>query len=305
MRPDLEDFDDIHQQPQEQARSRAMSWLVLGVAVTGFTALAYYAYQSGTRSMHDSNIFIVNAEPGNIKEAPADPGGAEFPNKEKTIYDAIAGDDDAPKVEKLLPEAETPVIPESQPVAVKKSEPPATTFVHKEEKTPPAPATPEIAEAPAKMVDDLVSDAEIGIAAAPVAKAVPAPVAAVPVASPKVEVAPEVANAEPAKTEVKAPEAAPVVAEKPKAPTKPKAATGAYKIQLGAYASNQEALANWKRISKKHSALVSGSPVVVKASLDSGTFYRLRASGYATAAAAKSACAKLSAAGQACFYVGK
>ena len=66
-----------------------------------------------------------------------------------------------------------------------------------------------------------------------------------------------------------------------------------------------EAKAMWSKIAAKHPNEVKGAPVIVRADLSNGTFYRLRASGFASADAAKAACSKLSAAGQACFYAGK
>ncbi|MEJ0009217.1 MAG: hypothetical protein WDN72_00910 [Alphaproteobacteria bacterium] len=40
--------------------------------------------------------------------SPANPGGEDFPNKDKTIYNAIAPDNGGQKVEKLLPDSEKP-----------------------------------------------------------------------------------------------------------------------------------------------------------------------------------------------------
>ena len=80
---------------------------------------------------------------------------------------------------------------------------------------------------------------------------------------------------------------------------------GDYKIQLGAFKSEAEAQANWKKIAAKFPGTIGGAPIIVKATVGSGTFYRLRASGFASSNAAKEACAKLSAAKQACFPAGK
>ncbi|OYW13353.1 MAG: hypothetical protein B7X02_02380, partial [Rhodospirillales bacterium 12-54-5] len=110
MRPELEDFDELSAM-EATPRSRAMSWLVLCVAVGGFAALAYYAYHSGSQSMRDSTMMVVNAEETPMKTAPIDPQGEQFPNKDKTIYDAINADaKTTAHVEKLLPEAEQPVV---------------------------------------------------------------------------------------------------------------------------------------------------------------------------------------------------
>lgn len=285
MRPDLEDFEELSE--GEAPRSRAMSWLVLVVAVGGFAALAYYAYHSGSRSMQDGQVLVVQADPAAIKEAPADPQGESFPNQDKTIYDAIAPNAKN-KVEKLLPEAEEPVIPEPA-VAKRPTETPkpaaTTTFVNKETAVKEAvdPVDEQLSKRPAPAI-------------APESKPEPVKTAEVK--------APAFVNVKPATTPAPAPKpAAPAV--KPAPAPKPAAATGNYKVQLGAFKSDAEARTQWGKIVAKHGDVVKGSPVVVRADLPNGTFYRLRASGYASADAAKAACAKLSSRGQGCFYAGQ
>ena len=276
MRPDLDDFDDINPDAAaHEPRSRAMSWLVLGVAVTGFAALAYYAYQSGTRSLSDSNILEVAAEEGAFKEAPVDAGGEEFPHQDKTIYDALTGDAAQQKVEKLLPEPEAPRMPESitahavEQLAPKEE---TTTYVHQD----PAPANEAPKTEPSAVAP---TGTQPSVPAVKAVADVPANVVAEAPVSPVEEKAPE-------------------IVEKP-------AATGVYKIQLGAYPSEQEAKKEWEKITAKHASIVSGSPIIVRAELPNGIFYRLRASGFESAANAKAACVTLNAAKQPCFYVGK
>ena len=94
--------------------------------------------------------------------------------------------------------------------------------------------------------------------------------------------------------------------ETPKSAAPAVASGSGFKIQLGAFKSQAEADQNWARISSKHADILGGyAHLVVKADLPNGTYYRLRVSGYATADAAKQACAKLSARGQGCFFAGK
>ena len=368
MRPDLEDFDDLNEQ-DVSPRSKAMAWLVLGVALCGFTSLAYYAYHSGSQSMRDANVAIVDADPSPIKGAPEDAQGEQFPNKDKTIYDAIAADDrenDAAPVEKLLPEAEQAVVPPvvaeaPRPVRAEKKVPQTTTFVNEASKgaiaengapdapishvTPAAPPAAEmiaplsepvkpVAKAPVKTPALPASVASVAIRASDFNKK-PAPAAAKPVAenpapapapaAAPVAVAKEVEigasedagdNASPSAPEminVKSvtPSSKPT-SEIKDAKAKAKAAKpvavatgGPYKVQLGAFKSEPEALAQWKKIAAKNSDVVGGAPVIVKADLPNGTFYRLRASGYASTDAAKAACAKLASRSQACFPAGK
>lgn len=288
MRPDLEDYEELS---DEAPRSRAMSWLVLVVAVGGFAALAYYAYHSGSQSMQDGQVLVVEADRSAIKEAPVDPQGEEFPNQDKTIYEAIAPEAaNRNNVEKLLPEPEEPVIPEpavEQPKPAKQAE--TTTYVSKSLDTNDAPMDPV----------DAQSMKQPAPAPAPEAK-VEAPKQAAPAAPAAPAVKPEPAKAPSAGAPVMV-NTKPTVAAAPK----PQAATGSYKVQLGAFKSDAEARAQWSKIAAKNGDVLKGGPVVVKADLPNGTFYRLRASGFASPEAAKAACATLSGRGQACFFAGK
>lgn len=308
MRPDLDDFEELN---DDAPRSRAMSWLVLVVAVGGFAALAYYAYHSGSQSVRDGQVVVIQADQTPIKESPADPQGEAFPNQDKTIYDAIDPSAQRGKVEKLLPEAEEPVIPQpaveavSAPTATHAphaSDDSTTTFVNKsltksepsadpvdvQSLKQPGPALapePKTEHVLVEPTDENPTPVPV-IVTTPKAVAKPAPV---PTVKPVSAAAPSMVNVKPAKP-APAPAAAP---------------SGAYKIQLGAYKSDAEARQQWAKISAKHGDVVKGSPIIVKADVKGSIFYRLRASGFASADAAKAACAKLSGRGQACFFAGK
>lgn len=291
---DLEDYDD-YTGDEEGTRSRAMSWVVLGVALSGFVALAWYAYHSGSKSMQDGQMVIIAADDAPIKERPEDAGGEQFPHQDKTIYDTISPyrASESAKVEKLLPEPEEPVLADESNTATK-------TWVNDtlrrvsdaEEKINAQLEKAEAKKEETKEVAKAVVKEAPKAAPVTVAKEAPKQTTAAPVAEVKAAEAPTPA---PVATKVEAPKAAPV------------ASGSGFKIQLGAFGSDAEAKQNWARISSKHAATLSGHPhLVVKAEVPGkGTFYRLRASGFATADAAKQACAKLSAAGQACFFAGQ
>lgn len=296
MKPEMDDFSDIEEAPAE-SRSRAMSWVVLAVAVGGFGALAYYAYNSGSKPAGDGEMLVVEADSTPIKETPADPEGEQFPNKDKTIYDVIAPTDGEKRAEKLLPEPEHPVA--------------ATNAEDTKPATAPAETTSTfVASGEAKQADplDLALSKNGGIekpAAAEPAKPEPAPaptnVAEVPVASKATPVPeksyanPQMINEKPApkKEEPKAKAEAKPKAEKPAAKS---GGTGI--IQLGAFKSEAEAKSSWNKIVGKNSDVLAGAvPVIVQAEVKGATYYRLRT----TVADAKGACAKLSAKGQACM----
>jgi hypothetical protein len=70
--------------------------------------------------------------------------------------------------------------------------------------------------------------------------------------------------------------------------------TGALKVQLGAYRSEQEAREAWSAMQQTHAVLSGYEPMIVKADLGSrGVYYRLRVGGFSSAADMKSFCGKL------------
>lgn len=107
------------------------------------------------------------------------------------------------------------------------------------------------------------------------------------------------AKAAPAPSPAKPPAAK--VAQAPEA--KPKAApaaaaSGSWRIQLGAFSQRSSAEALYRKLSS--SAPVSGHPAVY---VPAGAVTRLQVGGFASKAAAASACSALSSKGQACFPV--
>lgn len=297
MRPDLDEYEEMNPEFAGEPRGRAMSWLVLGVAVIGFGALAYYAYQSGSQSVADGQMLVVEAEEGAIKETPADAGGEQFPHKDKTIYDALSPYRTDSKVETLLPTPEEPVIPEPAVNTGEASKPSETTsFVNETAVKEEEPAAVKEEPKPVAKVEETKP-----VEPAPVAKPLEAPKAE-PLEVKDAPVA-DVVKAEPAPKP--APKPAPAPVKKPEPAPATASSGGSYKIQLGAVGSDAEARTLWNKITAKHGDVVKGSPIIVKADVNGKTFYRVRASGFADAAAAKAACAKLSSRGQACFPAGK
>lgn len=304
MRPDMEEYEDIADE-ENAPRSRAMSWLVLIVAVGGFAALASYAYRSGKQSVAEGDMLVVEADPSPIKSIPADTEGEQFPNKDKTIYDVISPNgQQAGGAEKLLPDPESPSLVTGMDEEDTTAANDTSSYV-KNDSAATDPVDARAMQQPAPTV------------AAPVAKADVMPTSEEPVTAGAG--APTMINEKPApvKTETAAPvkaaatpkpvapaAAKPVsTAAKPAAPKPATAAAtgGSYMIQLGSFKSEAEARATWSKIAPKYS--LGGSPSVTKADVNGATFYRLRTGSYASATAAKAACAKM--AGQACIPVAK
>ena len=153
--------------------------------------------------------------------------------------------------------------------------------------TPAATPTPPASEAAAAKEPVAASAAPVPVpAAAPV-------VAAATASAPAVAPAAAPAAAAPAPK----PAAKPAAAEKP-AP----AAAGKFRVQLGAFSSEDTARAEWRRATGRFVELKSLSPLVTAAQTGSGKLYRLQTS-LASEASARDLCARLKAGGQACIYV--
>jgi cell division protein FtsN len=176
------------------------------------------------------------------------------------------------------------------------------------EEAPPAETAPSASGAPeAQAVTPAAPQPETAPApepAAPVSQA-PAPQASEPapqaatVPAPTEEPQNPTATAEPEPAQAPAAEEA-APAEKPAA-VKP-ASKGAYVLQLQALRDEKSARASWAHLTKRYAALSGHALDIERADLgDKGVWYRVRAAGFATKAAATSTCAKLKSAGQDCI----
>lgn len=278
--------------------------VVLGV-VGGFIGLAWYAYHNGTQPMKDDELPVIEADKTPVKEKPLDPGGMQFPNQDKTVFETFAGNNpNLPKVERVLPPPEEPL-----PQGTDSSG--TSTWINDKIKKTPADEA-----APASKREQVIPPPTTDMEAKAAAVAVPPPAAvesAVAAIDPNTTgyIAKEQPSApvEISEVPVKAapPDkiAKPVALEEPKKhaaqPAKAAPAHGV-QVQLGAYRSEKEAHDAWNKMIRKYAALGSKQPVIVKADLGAkGVYYRLRAAGFASSAEAKSLCSKLSASGQACI----
>lgn len=324
MREDYDDYDT------GRAGKSPVMWLVIGSALLGFAGLGWYAFDSGNGAPDASQIVTLDSIEDPYKFEPEDKGGMEFPHQDKTIYDALDGNTQRESVEALYPEPEEPVIetpaiteaPAEEVKSVAQDAMREATELSKEL----AKATPEIttengsaesyvAKTPvnetaedAALVKEIVAkkaQAEKEALAkkeadAAAEKATAETLAAKKIAQEKAKLAEENAKKAAAKP-------APIEPVAAKTPVKqPPVLAGAYAVQLGAYKSENEALREWQKIYNKHLSILGGTrEKIVRVDLPNGTFYRLRAVGFASEADAKQACTKLGATGQACFYAGK
>jgi cell division septation protein DedD len=177
------------------------------------------------------------ADTSPYKSAPENPGGAQTPNQDKSVYDVISGETRSDEVV-LAPASEEPIKVEPTPNA-------ATVIVKK-----PDVSTPEVKPAPSK----------------------PAPVA-------------PVIHTGPINT-----------------------GNGDYVVQVASLRSQAEANQSWTRLNKKVGDLIPSALFadIKRVELEGkGVFHRLRVSGFADKAAAKTFCDSLKARKQDCIVVRK
>jgi len=236
--------------------------LVLVLAGGGWAGWMYMQDQEAEELAAQGGAPMILAPKFPLKEKPSDPGGMKVPDRDKVVYDRMAGDDGAAtatKVERLLPPPEAPIEP-----------PKAAPQVLEPKAEMPAPAKTPEPPAPPKAVEPAPEPAP---ASKPVAKV-----------EPKVEAKPEPAS-----------EPKPVAKVEPK-PAATAAATGTpgqgYMVQLSAVRNEANAKSEWDRLSKKHADLLGGLQMVIqRADLGAkGVFYRVRGGWFADRAEAKAVC---------------
>jgi len=160
--PHRDDFDDDLMDPSSDAydykpiasdEGGSGKAVKLFVAVTVLAGLAGGAwYFVGGDSQSDNDVPLVHASKDPVKVKPADPGGMNVPNRDKTVYDRVAGENTEPKLERLLPRPEKPLDKpvKSMPIPTLEEtpDPDSLTPEQVEADTPEVPTAPERAALP-------------------------------------------------------------------------------------------------------------------------------------------------------------
>lgn len=322
------DFDELDE--YENPHFRWVSMIVLALAVAGFLSLAWYAYQTGADHALNGEVVVIEAGDEPIKEVPEDRGGMDFPHQDKTIYNVLRPEDEKGKLVTVIEAPEEPAMP-TQPaqegekvsadrkiaqIIQKAVEDTQRDMRHEKrlnEKTEDdadeasdADAKDESsAEAVTEEPKDKVADDKT-VSAAPINDEIKAE----PVKEPepdKEELKTEPVKEEPKavpKQEVKAEAVKQPVIEQKKEPA-PASTSSGIQLQLGAFRSEAEAKTQWQKLQTANKDVLSGAGYnVVRADLkEKGIYYRLRASGFASSAAADKACKTLSGRKVGCFVV--
>ncbi len=246
---------------------------VLGVGLAG--VVSWFILSPDYANIEDAEIPVVRRPHTAIKVQPADPGGMEILNQDKTVYDIVEKKDTSEiKVENLLPPPEEPKLPTV------------------------APQTEEATEI--KIADSaVIKDAEKIIAAEEQKNIAPK-------AEVKTEIKVEVKEEPVAKPAKPAEEPKPAPAPTPKQPApvveKTTAPTGSWQIQLISSPNKAAMEKAWIDLSKKYSALKGLPHEVESADLGSkGTFYRLKAGAFNERLDADKLCNSIKSAGGSCL----
>lgn len=258
---ELLDFELIAKSQPDKGQGLWL-WVVLVLILAGGGFAGWLFMQDdGEEMVNTGGVPLILAPKFDLKEKPTDPGGMNVPDRDKLVYDRMAGDQGqvGEGVERLLPPPETPLEP---PKALN------TPAVVPEPQAEPQALVPKVLE-PAPVEPKVV------------AKTPPPPpvVAPTPAPAPAVAPAPKV-------------QAAPKVAAAPKA--KGTAGQG-YLVQLSAVRTEQAAQSEWARLAKKHPDVLGGlESVILRADLGTkGIFYRVRGGWFKTRAEAKAVCSEL------------
>lgn len=278
---DLDEFlDESENEPSLLYQLRHV--LLVLVLLGGFVWLSWHAYNLGTSAQNTGSVPVISAEDKPYRVKPADPGGMDIPNRDKTIYEVLQQKKDS-----------APLIPEDVRAPKKILPLPETT----DTVTVPADTkSKDFAEARKNILNEQVANQAKpveSIVKAPVEKPKPAPVK-------KVEPAQKTVAA-PAKTE----KTETATRATPKQETVTVSTSGNYLLQLGAFRSNADAEAAWSKVLKSQSDILKGyGHTVEKADVkDKGIFYRLQVVSFPDKDKADALCAKLKARKQGCYAV--
>jgi cell division septation protein DedD len=326
-------YDD---EDQESPLFKWLSAMVVLLAIAGFFGLAWYAYKNGGETVDEKDVELVHADKTPVKEAPANPGGMQIPNQDKTVYGLISGKTEKPVVERILPAPEEPLprtgngntetwmsdsvknksggeVETKVASAAPASDSDTDTPAPKEQFNPAkvrsaaqsAPVTPPASVQPAAVpvapISPVATVDKVASTMPVQAKAVtPPPGGAVHPAP-----APVPVQKPPAKVVAEdtddTEDAKPAAKPEPKPSAQP--APAGVRVQLGAYKSQGEADGRWAKISQQFSDDLKGKQhYVMRADLGKkGVYYRLQVMPFASGKEADEFCLDFVSAGQPCF----
>lgn len=322
--------EDMEERRQELQRSRnGFIGTLAGIVLAGIVSwILLMPHFSGTDS---GDIPVIRRPITPAKIQPSEPGGMEILNQDKSVYDLVEKKENAPeKIESILPEPEAPkmpvIVPETENNAPQTGEDilsengsmedlieretgtadPLPVKVLEEDLKPVSTTSGEKINIPEKLpeIDVEVKTAESKPAESKLTKTEPAEntTKAKPVDD---KAASETAAKKESVPAAEIKPAKPVKAETPKTDAKKTqtaaAAAGTWQIQLIASANKQAVEDAWKDLSATHNVLKSMPHEIESATVNGGTFYRLKAGAFTERSGADKACTEIKANGGSCI----
>lgn len=268
--------DGFEERKNEINRSKnvfigTVSGIALAAVVGWFVLSPRYAAETST------DIPVVRRPQTAVKIQPAEPGGMEILNQDKSVYDIIEKKETkAPVVENLLPPPEEPQLPVVS-----------------------AAAEPSAAEQQAQKIIEVAEDKVIVPApepkTAPVEEKVKEPVSIAQAAA-ETPAQPKVETPEPIKVEI------PTLKAEVKIEPKAVAVAGPWQVQLISSPNRKAVDTAWDGLIKKYPVLKDQPREIETADLGAkGTFYRLKAGGFADRSGADRLCNDIKALGGTCI----
>lgn len=299
--------DDDYYDEEPRRRTRWAPIAIAALALIGFAAVIWYAYDWGSGGQQGGLPPVIQADNRETKVKPESEGGIQVQNQDATILNPNAPQ---PATEVLLPPPEEPVTPPPAPAPVPA---PAQTAT-----APEADLEPGMGEGTGAIEGALPEDELVAAAppspppapeAAPPQPAAPAPAPAQP--APAQPAAPEAAAPAPAPAPTEgqsagAPES--LVPAPPPAPAPQPAqslAPSDFLIQLASLTSPEAARTAWGSLQGKYPGLLGDMQLFVQEiNIDGkGKFYRVQAGPLPNRATADDLCGQLKAQKQDCIVV--
>ena len=272
---------------------RAMTAIIVVLALAGFTAIVLYYYDTGEGG---DAVPLISAEAGPHKVRPEKPGGMLIPHQGVQVFSHLDPGQAERPVERLLPPPEEVVAPPPPP------------------RTMPAPKLTGVA--PETIPAPVARPARSAAEATPTPEPAPAKISANELMPPAVEPPPGTAKTKQAAATVPATRSAvESTAAKPSAPSTkaPSAArqqtaalTRFYRIQIAAYRSEESVRRRWAELRRKHGDLLGRLRLIVtRADLGptKGVYYRMQAGPLADSTAALALCARIKRRNMGCLIV--
>lgn len=301
IRQKINDQSNLNFEEKKNEINRSKNAFIGAVSGIALSAVVgWFALSPRYSTVSETDIPVVRRPQTAIKVQPADPGGMEITNQDKTVYDIIdKKGTQAPVVENLLPPPEEPKLPEL-PAPVSTAEVLPLEPIQSASKVEAA-AEKVIAKANEPVAVKSVEIEEKVITISEAASKTPAAPKAVE--QPKSQPQPQT-ESEPKRQavniKIEAP-AAPAAEVKTVASTS-QAPKGSWQIQLMSSPNLNAIESSWASLSKKYNVLNGQPHEIETADLGAkGLFYRLKAGSFKDRAGADKLCNDIKALGGTCI----